>query len=168
MNSKSLKSTLAVAALGWTSTASAAAWGTVAYKKADIPLLGCGACILAGLSYTSNTDDAWKVYVGYGAYPQKNRKSSCSFKEPSSKLRLCCLILQLSSYEGRIRFRPSCSLLDHCSKCQQLLPPCPMPIRYSSLCRKGYRYYHTICGFTNTRHRTTLHWIHYSRSRSRL
>ena len=65
MNSKSLKSTLAVAALGWTSTASAAAWGTVAYGKGEIPTLGCGACLLAGLSYTSNTADAWKVYADF-------------------------------------------------------------------------------------------------------
>lgn len=63
MNSKSLKSTLALAALGWTSTASAAVWGTVAYNKADIPALGCGGCILAGLAYTSNRDDAWKEYT---------------------------------------------------------------------------------------------------------
>jgi hypothetical protein len=67
MNSKSLKSTLAVAALGWTSTASAAAWGTVAYGKGEIPTLGCGACLLAGLSYTSNTADAWKVYADFSS-----------------------------------------------------------------------------------------------------
>jgi len=82
MNSKSLKSTLAVAALGWTSTASAAAWGTVAYAKGEIPLLGCGACILAGLSYTSNTDDAWKVYVDYNAYPQTTGSLPAPSKNP--------------------------------------------------------------------------------------
>ena len=52
------------------STASAAAWGTVAYVKGEIPNLGCGACILAGLSYTSNKDDAWQVYADTTAYPQ--------------------------------------------------------------------------------------------------